>query len=61
MIRQAKGDLHHQAIRALGNRLVGILHGCLDTESSTTKTPPGHTDKPPSKRKPLDKMHPWGI
>ena len=27
--RKAKGDLHHQALRALGNRLVGILHGCL--------------------------------
>ena len=26
---RAKGDLHHQALRALGNRLVGILHGCL--------------------------------
>jgi hypothetical protein len=23
------GDLHHQALRALANRLVGILHGCL--------------------------------
>ena len=23
------GDTHHQAQRALGNRLVGILHGCL--------------------------------
>ncbi|OBG47891.1 hypothetical protein A5672_00010 [Mycobacterium alsense] len=22
------GDTHHQALRALGNRLVGILHGC---------------------------------
>ena len=27
--RRAKGDLHHQALRSLGNRLVGILHGCL--------------------------------
>ena len=27
--RKAKGDRHHQALRALGNRLVGILHGCL--------------------------------
>ena len=27
--KRAKGDLHHQALRALGNRLVGILHGCL--------------------------------
>jgi hypothetical protein len=26
--RDAK-DTHHQALRALGNRLVGILHGCL--------------------------------
>jgi transposase len=26
--RDAK-DSHHQALRALGNRLVGILHGCL--------------------------------
>jgi hypothetical protein len=23
------GDGHNQALRALGNRLVGILHGCL--------------------------------
>ena len=27
--RRAAGDLHHQALRALGNRLVTILHGCL--------------------------------
>ena len=26
---RAKGDTHHQALRALANRLVGILHGCL--------------------------------
>ena len=26
---RAAGDLHHQALRALGNRLVGILHSCL--------------------------------
>lgn len=26
---RAAGDLHHQALRAVGNRLVGILHGCL--------------------------------
>jgi hypothetical protein len=28
--RRAAGDTHHAALRALGNRLVGILHGCLD-------------------------------
>jgi transposase len=27
--RRADGDTHHRALRALGNRLVGILHGCL--------------------------------
>ena len=27
--RRAAGDLHHQALRSLANRLVGILHGCL--------------------------------
>jgi hypothetical protein len=26
---RASGDTHHQALRAHGNRLVGILHGCL--------------------------------
>ncbi|MBP2451053.1 IS110 family RNA-guided transposase [Mycolicibacterium lutetiense] len=26
---RTNGDSHHQALRALGNRLVGILHGCL--------------------------------
>ena len=27
--RRAGGDTHHRALRALANRLVGILHGCL--------------------------------
>jgi transposase len=27
--RRAAGDTHHRALRALGNRLIGILHGCL--------------------------------
>ena len=27
--RRAAGDSHHKALRALGNRWVGILHGCL--------------------------------
>jgi transposase len=27
--RRASGDTHHRALRALANRLVGILHGCL--------------------------------
>jgi hypothetical protein len=27
--RRAAGDTHNRALRALSNRLVGILHGCL--------------------------------
>jgi hypothetical protein len=27
---RSAGDTHHAALRALGNRLVGLLHGCLD-------------------------------
>ena len=30
---RAAGDLHHQALRALANRLVGYLHGCLRTRT----------------------------
>ncbi len=28
-VHRAKGKTHHQALRVLANRLVGILHGCL--------------------------------
>ena len=30
---RAAGDTHHAALRALGNRLVGFLHGCLEHHS----------------------------
>jgi hypothetical protein len=30
---RAAGDTHHQALRALANRLVGILHGCLASQT----------------------------
>jgi transposase len=32
--RRSLGDSHHKALRALGNRLVGILHGCLRTHTN---------------------------
>jgi hypothetical protein len=35
---RAAGDTHHQALRALGNRLVGILHGCLAHSSHYDET-----------------------
>jgi hypothetical protein len=28
-VHRARGASHHQALRALASRLVGILHGCL--------------------------------
>jgi hypothetical protein len=36
--RRAAGDTHHQALRALGNRLVGILHGCLEHHTVYNET-----------------------
>ena len=30
---RARGTGHHAALRQLGNRLVGILHGCLKTRT----------------------------
>jgi transposase len=36
--RRAAGDTHHAALRAVGNRLVGILHGCLDHHSPYSET-----------------------
>jgi transposase len=32
--RRAAGDTHHAALRHVGNRLVGILHGCLASHTS---------------------------
>jgi transposase len=36
--RRAAGDTHNQALRALGNRLVGILHGCLAHHAAYDET-----------------------
>jgi hypothetical protein len=36
--RRAAGEGHHQALRALGNRLVGILHGCLEQHTVYNET-----------------------
>jgi hypothetical protein len=33
-----RGATHHQALRALGNRLVGILHGCLTHQTTYDET-----------------------
>lgn len=36
--RRTRGDTHHQALRALANRLVGILHGCLTHHTTYNET-----------------------
>jgi transposase len=36
--RRAAGDTHHAALRTLGNRLVGILHGCLEHHTIYNET-----------------------
>ena len=36
--RRTPGDTHHAALRALGNRLVGILHGCLAHHAPYSET-----------------------
>ena len=48
--RRTLGDSHHKALRALGNRLVGILHGCLRTRTRYDETLAwGHRqDQPPN-------------
>jgi transposase len=44
--QRTRGATHHQALRALANRLVGILHGCLrhhSTYEESTAWPPADT------------------
>jgi hypothetical protein len=36
--RRAAGDAYHAALRGLGNRLTGILHGCLAQHTSYSGT-----------------------
>jgi transposase len=42
--QRARGATHHQALRALANRLVGILHGCLRHHSHYDETTAWPTD-----------------
>jgi len=48
---RARGNTHHQALRALANRLVGILHGCLRTKTpynEATAWPPTNDQSTPT-------------
>lgn len=54
---RARKISHQAALRQLGNRWVGILHGCLKTDRPTTNTPPGATS--PTLR--LDGNKTWDV
>ena len=42
--RRAAGDTHNRALRALANRLVGILHGCLRSHTLYDEHLAWHTE-----------------
>jgi transposase len=42
--QRARGATHYQALRALANRLVGILHGCLRTHTLYDEHLAWHTE-----------------
>jgi transposase len=44
--RRARGATHYQALRALANRLVGILHGCLQHQTLYDENRAWHTAEP---------------
>lgn len=44
--RRSRGATHHQALRALANRLVGILHGCLRHHTTYNEDIAWHTTTP---------------
>ena len=54
---RAAGDTHHQALRALGNRLVGILHGCLRHHTPYNEHTAWAHRIPPR----LDTLRPWDV
>jgi transposase len=43
-VPRARGATHHQALRALANRLVGILHGCLRHHTRYDEATAWHTE-----------------
>ena len=42
--QRARGATHHQALRSLSNRLVGILHGCLRHHTRYDEAIAWHTE-----------------
>ena len=59
--RRAAGDLHHTALRALANRLVGILHGCLKTRTRYREHTAWAHRQPQQTAIAACHLHPWGV
>ena len=57
---RAADDIHHQALRALGNRLVGILHGCLRHHTPYDEHK-AWAHRQPLRTKPLDNLRTWDV
>ena len=57
--QRARGATHHQALRALSNRLVGILHGCLRHRTSYDEQKAWLHCAPAGQ--PLDTYQPWDV
>ena len=53
---RGRGATHHQALRALANRLVGILHGCLRHHTLYDEATAW-----PDTSSPLDRLRPWDV
>ena len=54
---RARGTGHQAALRQLANRWIGILHGCLRTDTLYDEQPPGTTSSPG----PLDTNRTWDV
>ncbi len=58
---RAAGNLHHQALRALGNRLLASSTAVYATAPHTTNTKPGDTDRRAQPPTPLDNLRTWDV
>jgi Transposase IS116/IS110/IS902 family len=58
--QRTRGATHHQALRALANRLVGILHRCLRTHTLYDEHHAWHT-QPDNSARQLDRIRSWDV
>ena len=58
---RARGATHYQALRALANRLVGILHGCLRHHTLYDETPRLAHRRRRNPTSPLDRLRTWDV